>query len=627
MQHAPGDAHEHPHRRAVAVHETLLERPVAGGTGLSIVRMRDVVDRAAGELVGRASEQRGKRLVHAGEHSVRVDERHADVRPLECGSEQVLARAQRTLGQLALRDVLHLTDKTGDRPALADRREARQDPHRSAGPVHAAHLPRAGCRVELDLLRMADVGDVAPVQLLHAVAEHVGQRRIDPGEGSVEADERQADARELERAAEARLALAQLRLGRRALGARSRRRLGGGDHVGRRRPGRRDHPGQRVVERDAELPGDQHDGVEPVGGERAASDAILEHGHGPQRAARHDRQHRERAYVEHSHVWIAGEPIVATGVVHQQRLERPLGVPDGGHRDQSLVPGLAAAEQDLNLRRSRHRAEDLDQARRETIGFGLGAQRPGRFEHRAKVDRVGGDAHRRAPPRRGAVEGGPADPQERVLAFEHRHLRARAPDVVGAARFLEQRVPRPLQPVLEMEHGGALADQRPVPRSLKRFRGAQREVEGTCGGVEVARRPGPLGFHQIEQMREVAGCVRRAQREPVAAGVELGEQRRAVLGRGIACLARERERLQQLPERHRIARLDVRQQRHRGRGVPGEAPIVAEQCGAERAVDVEVRPRHRVGAQTGECDCSSNDGSVKPPGASVSPRNALNSCR
>ena len=50
-----------------------------------------------------------------------------------------------------------------------------------------------------------------------------------------------------------------------------------------------------VVEGDGELAGDELDGVEPVGGERAADEAVLQQQHRPQGAAAEDGHREQRA--------------------------------------------------------------------------------------------------------------------------------------------------------------------------------------------------------------------------------------------------------------------------------------------------------------------------------------------
>ena len=53
-----------------------------------------------------------------------------------------------------------------------------------------------------------------------------------------------------------------------------------------------------VVEGDGELAGDEGDHVDPVGGERAADQPVLQQQDGPERAAAEDRYGQQRAAVE-----------------------------------------------------------------------------------------------------------------------------------------------------------------------------------------------------------------------------------------------------------------------------------------------------------------------------------------
>ena len=87
------------------------------------------------------------------------------------------------------------------------------------------------------------------------------------------------------------------------------------------------------------------------------------------------------------------------------------------------------------------------------------------------------------------------------------YLCRRAPSQVLSARFREQVVTGLFQAVGEVEQGGVLGNQGPVPWSLAPGRLTPGGVEGWSGGAEVARRPRPLGLKQPQQVQEVVGRV------------------------------------------------------------------------------------------------------------------------
>ena len=79
-----------------------------------------------------------------------------------------------------------------------------------------------------------------------------------------------------------------------------------------------------VVQRHRELAGDQLDRIEPFRGERAPDQAVLQQQHRPQRVAAEDGHRQHRTAVDIREVRVAGESVVAGGVVDHQRLAHPL---------------------------------------------------------------------------------------------------------------------------------------------------------------------------------------------------------------------------------------------------------------------------------------------------------------
>ena len=87
-----------------------------------------------------------------------------------------------------------------------------------------------------------------------------------------------------------------------------------------------------VVQRDGQLPGDEGDRVEAVGGERAADQPVFQQQHRAQRAAAEDGHGQQRAAGGVGEVGVAGEAVVGGGVGHEQGLLGAVDVAQHGHR-------------------------------------------------------------------------------------------------------------------------------------------------------------------------------------------------------------------------------------------------------------------------------------------------------
>ena len=119
-------------------------------------------------------------------------------------------------------------------------------------------------------------------------------------------------------------------------------------------------------------------------------------GHGQQRAA-----------VQVGEVRVAGEPVVAGGVGHDQRFTGALDVAQHRHRQLVFVAGAAdrggaaggcgqqpvvavvAPQQQVHAGGAGHRAEHLDDAGVQPVDAGLRAQRLGRGQDAEQVERPG----------------------------------------------------------------------------------------------------------------------------------------------------------------------------------------------------------------------------------------------
>ena len=161
----------------------------------------------------------------------------------------------------------------------------------------------------------------------------------------------------------------------------------------------------------ASCAGDEPDGVEPFGGERAADEAVLQQQHRPQRAAAEDGHGQQRAAVEVGEVRVAGEAVVAGGVAHDQQFTHALGVAQHRHRHGGFVPGaadrdgvavaagcgqqpvlaLGVPQQQVHAGGAGHRAEHLDHAGVQPVDAGLRAQRLGRGQDAEQVEGPGRD--------------------------------------------------------------------------------------------------------------------------------------------------------------------------------------------------------------------------------------------
>ena len=166
-----------------------------------------------------------------------------------------------------------------------------------------------------------------------------------------------------------------------------------------------------VVQRDGELPGDEHDGVEPVGGERAADEPVLQQQHRPQLAAAEDRHGQQRAAGR-------GRRSRGRGRTGRRRWRRPRpAVPGCAGRSApptsaparsrpvpltGTVPparpraaasrGVLVPQQQVDAGGAGHRAEHLDDPGVQAVDAGLRAQRLGGGQDAEQVDRAGRDA-------------------------------------------------------------------------------------------------------------------------------------------------------------------------------------------------------------------------------------------
>ena len=308
-----------------------------------------------------------------------------------------------------------------------------------------------------------------------------------------------------------------------------------------------------VVQGDGELAGDERDRVEPLGGERAAEESVLQQQHRPQRAAAEDRHGQQRAAAGVGEVGVAGEAVVVGGVGDDAAARRCAGrsaAPTAGRwlvagADRAAAPAGAGSSQSLAVvvpQQQVHgggagqRAEHLDHAGVQPLQAGLASSAPGR--------RTGCRAGRCVPVVTvarwcAAIGGSAAAPvlrvgarsQGRVGPVELGDLRGRAPGGVVLAGLGEQGVAGVVEAVAEVEAGRAFGDQRPVPRPSAAGDLVPGGVEGEGGGAEVADRPGPLG---LEQPHAGAGSCSGASAARAASHrdhlVQLGQQLGALVG-------------------------------------------------------------------------------------------------
>ena len=292
-----------------------------------------------------------------------------------------------------------------------------------------------------------------------------------------------------------------------------------------------------VVQGDGELPGDERDGVEPVGGERAAQEPVFQQQHRPQAAPAENGHREQRAAVQVGEVRVAGEPVITGGVGHDQRFTRALHVAQHRCRQLVLVAGAAdrggaagrcgqqpvvvvvVPEQQVDAGGAGHRAEYLDHARVQPVDAGLRAQRLRRGQDAEQVQGPGADP--------GAATrnvGGLVDADGRVGGWsqggigpvELVHLRRRPPGGVFAAGLGQQLEAGVIEAASEEEAGRPLGDQGPMPGPGTTGGLAARGIETQRGGAEIAERPGPLGLEQPQQVQEVVRRVRSAGGQPAA---------------------------------------------------------------------------------------------------------------
>ena len=180
-----------------------------------------------------------------------------------------------------------------------------------------------------------------------------------------------------------------------------------------------------------------------------------------------------------------------------------------------------------------------------------------------------------------------------------------APGGVGLAGLGEQLVAGVVLAVGQVEAGRVFEGQRPVPGPLPPADRAQGGVEGQDGGGEVAHGPGPFGLQQPHQMLEVGRSVRGARGQPAGELVEFGQEAVAVGALAVAAagLLGHGQPAQQPGHGGWVGARVGRQQLHRRRGMPRQAGRIAEDCGGDRAGDMRVEDRQRIGGVPIGGDC------------------------
>ena len=123
----------------------------------------------------------------------------------------------------------------------------------------------------------------------------------------------------------------------------------------------------------------------------------------------------------------------------------------------------------------------------------------------------------------------------------------------------------------QVEAGRVFGDQGPLPGPLAAGGLASGGVEGQRGGAEVPGRPGPLGLGQPHQVQEVVRRVRGPFSQPASVLVQFGQQPGALVTVGCAGLLGQGQPAQRPGHGHPVLTRGGRQQRHRRRGVPGQA--------------------------------------------------------
>ena len=177
----------------------------AGDVFVDVVGMRDLLERAPEEVCLGVSRDLGQRSVDAQEPSVRSDQGHSDRCILERPPEPLFCLAQSLLGLPALGDVLDLCDEV-ERLACGVPYDlvAQSDPHDAAVgadvalldalvPLLSLQLPAAALEVRGEIVRMGDIREREPAELLGRIAEQLAQRLVDVEPAPVRREQRNAD--------------------------------------------------------------------------------------------------------------------------------------------------------------------------------------------------------------------------------------------------------------------------------------------------------------------------------------------------------------------------------------------------------------------------------------------------
>src|SRR5215204_7506221 len=234
------DAEERPHHVSVFVEVPFLrlvspdhsdqEPPEVLQIDLQIIGMGYLLEGLPQQLPFRVAEYLAQRPVHPQEAPVGSNQRHPCGRTFEGTPEALLAVCERTLGPLALGDILDLGDEV-ERLALSipDEGNAQRSPHRVAVSVekallqvvpgelafhNPARISRTGCQI-------VGVSNLLPregLQLFLGVPEYFAKRAVHLQVSPFEADHGHADRCVIEDASEAISCLAQRILGSLALG-------------------------------------------------------------------------------------------------------------------------------------------------------------------------------------------------------------------------------------------------------------------------------------------------------------------------------------------------------------------------------------------------------------------------
>src|ERR687893_2155477 len=234
------DAEERPHHMPVLLEVPFLrlvgadlpsqEPPEVLHIDPQIVGMGYLLKGLPQQLPFRVAEYLAQRPVHPQEAPVGSHQCHSCGRTFEGTSEALLTLSERTLGPLALGDVLDLGDEV-ERFALSipDEGNAQRSPHRSAFSVEKAllqvvpgelafHNPARISRTGCQIVRVSDLLPREGLQLFLGVAEYLAKRAVHLQVSPFEADHGYTDRCVIEDASEAISHLAQRILGSLALG-------------------------------------------------------------------------------------------------------------------------------------------------------------------------------------------------------------------------------------------------------------------------------------------------------------------------------------------------------------------------------------------------------------------------